>query len=151
MPFKYAAVSLCLIATPVFSQECSYDSDGNRYSCASPGATHFAAPPGRWHLFTQSKGGTISLLQGLTKSTCEFAMNRALGRPATDEEREVVRRSSETEQQRAKEFCALPKEQKEKSMNGSGIMCSPNGDASSWATGFGYSHPSDILRAECFQ
>lgn len=31
-----------------------------------------------WHLFTQSQGGTVSLLHGLTKAVCEKARNFTL-------------------------------------------------------------------------
>lgn len=30
-----------------------------------------------WHLFTQSRGGTVSLLHGMTKEVCETARNMA--------------------------------------------------------------------------
>ncbi|KKL95401.1 hypothetical protein LCGC14_1854960 [marine sediment metagenome] len=41
-----------------------------------------------WVLFTQTEGGNISMTRGLTEYECEFARNRALGLPATDEERQ---------------------------------------------------------------
>lgn len=40
-----------------------------------------------WHFLSQSYGGTISLVKGLTKSECEFMENRAKGRPATSDEK----------------------------------------------------------------
>src|ERR1039458_8712492 len=39
-----------------------------------------------WHLLTQTYGGTVSLLKDLTQHECEFAMHRAKGEPATEEE-----------------------------------------------------------------
>jgi hypothetical protein len=44
-----------------------------------------------WHFLSQSYGGTISLVKGLTKQECEFMKNRALGRPATDEEKAAAK------------------------------------------------------------
>lgn len=42
-----------------------------------------------WALLTHTEGGSISITRGLTEYECEFARNRALGLPATDEERQA--------------------------------------------------------------
>lgn len=91
------------------------------------------APVANWHLFTQSYGGTVSLLHGLTKHACEFAMNRVLGRPATDDEKAAqVRRDEELAK---KKPCVPPP----------GAVC-----LNSLATNR-FVGPGDIIRAECFQ
>lgn len=45
-----------------------------------------AGADGNWHFLSQAKGGTISLIKGLTQHECEFIKHRALNEPATPEE-----------------------------------------------------------------
>jgi hypothetical protein len=47
-------------------------------------------PADHWHLLTRSFGGTVSLIKNLTKEECEFARNRSLRLPATEEEKKSV-------------------------------------------------------------
>lgn len=108
-----------------------------------------------WHLFTQSQGGTISLLHKLTKHECEFAMNRALGRPATQEEKAAVERAREMAVKEAEGFCAVnPNTNGKFSRYSRGyISCKDGKTDGIGAEMSGPFHVSagDIRRAECFQ
>lgn len=46
------------------------------------------AEESNWKLLTVAKSGAVSLIKGLTKNEAEFARCRALGLPATPEEKE---------------------------------------------------------------
>lgn len=49
-----------------------------------------------WHLLQKQYDGLIrSVEHGLTKHECEFAAARAMGRPATDEEKATVQRAND--------------------------------------------------------
>lgn len=61
-------------------------------------ATPVRANEHSWHLLTQTERGMISLLKDLTRHECEFARARALGLPATDEEKATANRQIEVEQ-----------------------------------------------------
>jgi hypothetical protein len=54
-------------------------------ACAEP--TVAPTEDQSWHLLVRTEGGTISLLKNLTRHECEFSRDRALGNPATDEEK----------------------------------------------------------------
>ncbi len=63
-----------------------------------------------WHLFTLTDKGVINLLHGLTKRECEYALHRAKGEPATDEEIAAEKkRDAEIEERRVKERAELIK------------------------------------------
>jgi hypothetical protein len=55
----------------------------------------FADEDRSWHLLTQSRGGTVSLLRDLTKNECDYARARMLGLPATEAEQEAENRRDE--------------------------------------------------------
>jgi hypothetical protein len=55
-----------------------------------------ADPPDHsWHVLCITNGGTISLLKGLTKHEAEFTHDRALGLPATAEEKAAAKKARE--------------------------------------------------------
>lgn len=57
-----------------------------------------------WVLFTITEGGTFSFLRYLTKSECEFALNRARGWSATEEERRAEERAFDAIGKRREQF-----------------------------------------------
>jgi hypothetical protein len=51
-----------------------------------------------WHLLQKQYNGLVSVQRGLTKHECEFAAARAMGEPATDEEKVAVAASRKAAQ-----------------------------------------------------
>jgi hypothetical protein len=107
-----------------------------------------------WHLMTKTHKGTISLLHGLEKKTCEFARHRALGQPATEEEEA---REKEYREIAYGQPCPLKdadeKEWKEwmKQHPGAyGCFSADLGGSISWGPNR-YTSDSDVETAECFQ
>lgn len=103
-------------------------------------------------LLTITYGGTVSVVKGLTKKQCEFASNRALGKPATKQEKRAAADRERAEQKRIHDwFEAHPKEKRE-------IEEAAKGGTHYGACGWGPygsclgSMPSagDIKSAECF-
>ncbi len=112
--------------------------------------------PRSWHLLTQTEGGTVSLIKDdLTKHECEFAMHRALGQPATDEEIASAKRAADKRAQERKATtdaweaahpeCAMRVEGWRK-----GFDCLPS-SLSTMLSASRLIQPSDIKTAECFQ
>jgi hypothetical protein len=83
-------------------------------------------PSPTWHLFTKSRGGTVSLIKNLTEHECQFVRARALGLPATDAEKAANTAATE------KWFKEHP---------GETVM----------NTGWRMGSPGDIETAECFE
>jgi len=54
-------------------------------------------------LYTETYGRDVKFTRNLTKQECEFAMNRALGQPATPEEKEAARKKAEESAAKAKQ------------------------------------------------
>jgi len=106
-----------------------------------------------WHLLTQSEGGTVSLVKGLTKHECEFARARTLGLPATPAEEEAAYpicpplNTVDSEIVWATWHRVHPAARGCNTADGNRTM--------SWTWGlepsFGYSNPGNIKSAECFQ
>lgn len=111
------------------------------------------AEPNNWHLLSQSRSGTVSIQHGLSESACQFARNRLLGRPATDEEKAVEQKRYDARRDRAAKYCASGR--KEKSLFADeNATCGPNGEVQSYggnAGGMRFTSPGDIISAECFQ
>lgn len=116
------------------------------YSCAQ------AEETANWHLMTKTHKGTISLLHGLEKKTCEFARHRALGQPATEEE------EGREEEYRKAVYGGKcpPKDANQDDWNAwqkqhpTAQGCTTEHGAMSWGPGR-YASDSDIETAECFQ
>jgi len=106
-----------------------------------------------WHLLTQSEGGTVSLLKDLTKHECEFAMHRAKGEPATDQEVQKAIQDKIDEEAllaQAREFCANPEtpepRRQKNCYQGVPLFYFMNHNHGGNST-----QPGDIRSAECFQ
>jgi hypothetical protein len=105
MTFKWGLCAALMLASGGAMAECRQE--GNALVCDLPGISPGITVPPKcfgcvptvpapgtipavgdrsWHLLTQTYGGTITLLRDLTKHECEFAMHRAKGEPATEEE-----------------------------------------------------------------
>ena len=119
--------------------------------------------PRSWHLLTITEGGTVTLLKQLTKHECEFAMHRAKGEPATDEEiADAKRRAEEDRKAREEEYAKLVREKPYCAKTWSDFKYSiDTPDARKWyldcnplslsvSTGH-YVSPGDIKSAECFE
>lgn len=80
----------------------SYDEKTNIYSWV----------PQRWHLLIITHGGTVNLIHQLDERTCRYALARAKGEPATDEEKAVqAKREAEA---RARYDVTQEKQEKER-------------------------------------
>ena len=149
------AIMALLLASPAWAEGITLN-----YAQECPNAE-----PSNWHLLTKSHSGTVSLIKGLTEKECRFMENRAMERPATDEEKEVERkRQEEAARIYAEQHPRCPgvdgdatqqqwKEWRDVHPNVSG--CTTNNGSIVWGgtTGYTYSspQPSDIVSAECFQ
>ena len=106
-----------------------------------------------YHLLTISYGGTVSLIKDLTKEECEFAMNRALGRPATDAERAEQTARDKALAERVAKLCAKPNDETFIYSDGISASCKKDGTVG----GYSYKGNSrsigdgDIKSAECFE
>jgi hypothetical protein len=100
-----------------------------------------------WHLLTQSRGGTVSLIKDLTKEACEFSRKRVLGLPATPQEEadQIARYKARREE--ADRLCQIHSD------DYMVFQCTPDGHAKFfWAESFGgMASAGDIILAECFQ
>jgi len=125
--------------------------------CLMLAASPAIAEDRSWHLLTITEGGTVTLLRDLTKHECEFAMHRAMGQPATDEEIAAAARDAKL---RSEQYEAADKACQGKpdgflypeSVGGSPICW--GGKASGWMSTMAGGHmisPGDIRSAECFQ
>ncbi len=112
-----------------------------------------AQEPRTWHLLTISEGGTVSLLKDLTKHQCEFSRARALGLPATDEEKAAEKKRREALSLAAKNACEGAKKVgwDVKMVGGLQVTCQ-NGEVNSYLTGGTTVISSGHIRsAECFE
>ena len=96
-----------------------------------------------WHLLTQTRGGTVSVVGHLTQHECDVSRLHLLNQPATDEEKETARQASEKMFAAANQQCAT-------SGSDAYVHCK-DGKASSIVTQMGTVDPGDIKSAECFQ
>lgn len=159
-----AAAAECHGSTPV-SADCVYGNDASKPLCLRPGD-----PPGcvelkidgvpvselerNWHLLTISNGGTVSLVKDLTKHECEFAMHRAKGEPATEEEVK-----SQTKERLDRVTKKLQWDIDHKDCVPTGWTCHDNycqigedcHNPYGWSIVSGTAAPGDIKSAECFQ
>lgn len=132
---KYVALTLAILMTPAVAQDAT------------------------WHLLTQTQGGTISLLHGLDKKTCEFAKNRALGLPATPEEIAAAAEQGRITSERNSAICppdgttrAGWEDWYDKHPLAGGCTNADGRGMSSWsASSLHMILPGDIKSAECFQ
>ncbi len=85
MKFSIALTALVLLAAPAGAEQGVIETLKRAYE---------AQETRTWHLFTLTDKGVINLLHGLTKRECEFALHRAKGEPATDEEIAAEKKAS---------------------------------------------------------
>jgi hypothetical protein len=97
------------------------------------------AEEANWHLLTQTYGGTITLLKGLTKHECDFAYNRAKHLPATEDEKEGAKRLAQKQKDEKEKYLAEHPKEKE-------TILEAVASATSYMITSG-----DIKTAECFQ
>lgn len=109
-----------------------------------------------WALLIQTEGGSISITRNLTKYECEFALNRALGFPATDEERQARKEVFNAINKR-REAWAQENSCRMEGWETSAIsfvtdngVCVFGHDLKYPGTGMRIIRDSDIKRAECF-
>jgi hypothetical protein len=113
-----------------------------------------SAQDANWHLLTQSYGGTVSILHGLTHDACEFARKRLRGLPATPEEEAADKAANDRMLDGAKKACAEADDGWQSTSPISGVYCEKHSPVSwSWSGGGGGSviSPGDNKSAECFQ
>lgn len=108
-----------------------------------------AKPLDTWHLLTVARGGTVSLIKNLSKEACEFAMNRALGRPATPEEKDAEAKNTAAMWERARKVCEEKPDAFDRK-DGNLVRCE-KGVALGITYGTVLTGSSSIDRAECFQ
>ena len=151
------AIMTLLLASPAWAVPQCGAPDDNGGSCTSD--------PANWYLLTKSRGGTISLIKGLTEKECGFTESSAMGRPATDNEKEAARlRQEEDARLYAERNPKCPgvdgdateqqwKEWRDVHSNASGCTTSNGSMTWNWSPeSFSTSpQPSDIVSAECFQ
>ena len=74
---KRIIVVLAMVAAPAFAVELNESPSsgwGSTLQCFDPDtgkASTCEMEPSNWHLLTKSHGGTVSLIQGLTKKECD--------------------------------------------------------------------------------
>lgn len=117
-------------------------------------------PDQSWHLLTQSYGGTITLLKDLTQHECEFARARALGLPATDEEKAAAKLKEDvmaaktaednkwSEEHHCTSYTMSTDDPNERKDYGNGMCRIPSMFSIS---GWRLIRDGDIKTAECFQ
>jgi hypothetical protein len=107
-----------------------------------------------WHLLTQTEGGVINLIKDLTKHECEYAMHRAKGEPATDEEIAAEKQRQKNIADEARGICQHP-EKYDHSVGYVYVMCNKDdsvfGPAAVFYGPWRQIQPGDIKTAECFQ
>src|ERR1700722_5251242 len=112
-----------------------------------------------WHLLTITEGGTVTLLKELTKHECEFAMHRARGEPATDEEKETARVREEARSKRDGQPCPPDNATKDDWLlwqkahpAAQGCVSQDGLGSTSWGGSYTFViRPGTIKSAECFQ
>jgi len=115
----------------------------NILACAPDNATYM--------FYTQTYGGTVQMLRHLTKEACDIAMNRALGRPATPEEKaQAVQRKYNAQQDELAWYDAHPKEKaaRDEELARGGLV--PKTTIGVAGTSYEIKAPTDISHAECF-
>lgn len=106
-----------------------------------------------WTLLTQTAGGKVNITRDLTEGECEYARNRVLGLPATDEERAAVKAAQEARSASWRSFL----EDNNCTQSGTTSLMSYKDDSGGcWlgadlgATSWGSISFHDIRLAECF-
>jgi hypothetical protein len=103
--------------------------------------------PSNWHLLTQSRGGTVSLIKDLTKEACEYSRKRVLGLPATPQEEADQIARYKARRDEADRLCRIHSD------DYTVFQCTPDGHAisSGAVSSWGMTSAGDIKSAECFQ